>query len=439
MRRTTFFMVPLTISLFSSMLLTLLVPRVPAPNPTTWHVPGDFPSIQAAIDAASSNDTIIVAPGIYYEHLSIQHKNNLTIIGEDPATTIIDGSQTGSIIYLSGSNEIAITGFIMQNAIYGVNMVQSGNCTIGSSVINASTENPFFPAAAITMSESSDNRITNNTLTSNNGYGIRNTIDSNENTIANNTVADNKHGISIESSMNATLTNNSLTGNTYNFGVQGAYTHEFIHNIDTSNAIEGKPIFYLISQADLTISPATFPSLGYLAIVNSNNVTVENIDMSDNLQGVLLVNTTDSLVRDTNLLNNFCGIELRRSSFNSVENNEVEANQEEQTALFLIRAEYNSITNNKITSNHKGIYMLDYSTNNTIAQNTISDNWYGMHIQGFSSGNTLYHNNLVNNTEQVSNSWSNNTWDNGYPSGGNHWSDYAGEDQNGDGIGDTPY
>jgi hypothetical protein len=67
-----------------------------------------------------------------------------------------------------------------------------------------------------------------------------------------------------------------------------------------------------------------------------------------------------------------------------------------------------------------------------------------------SSYNYIYHNNFISNTVQVSSSLSTNTnsWDNGYPSGGNYWSDYTGvdlksgpnQDQSGsDGIGDTPY
>lgn len=48
----------------------------------------------------------------------------------------------------------------------------------------------------------------------------------------------------------------------------------------------------------------------------------------------------------------------------------------------------------------------------------------GIHFSD-SSDNSVYHNNLVNNTLQVYNEESINAWDDGYPSGGNFWSDYG--------------
>jgi hypothetical protein len=85
--------------------------------------------------------------------------------------------------------------------------------------------------------------------------------------------------------------------------------------------------------------------------------------------------------------------------------------------------------------------------------NNIVSNRLGIYF-GYSSGsNTIYHNNFANNSQQVSISaisppaWPN-VWDDGYPSGGNYWSDYKGTDlksgqyQNvtgSDGIGDTSY
>jgi parallel beta-helix repeat protein len=69
---------------------------------------------------------------------------------------------------------------------------------------------------------------------------------------------------------------------------------------------------------------------------------------------------------------------------------------------------------------------------------------------GKTKDNKIYHNNFVNNADQVEPDSSPlyNAWDNGYPSGGNYWSDYNGSDlyhgsgQNligTDGIGDTAY
>jgi parallel beta-helix repeat protein len=89
------------------------------------------------------------------------------------------------------------------------------------------------------------------------------------------------------------------------------------------------------------------------------------------------------------------------------------------------------------------------SNNNTLVGNNVASNYNGILVGYSSDNNTICHSNFIDNIEQVLLSESFNTaWDNGYPSGGNYWSDYAGPDfysgpdQNipgSDGIGDTPY
>jgi len=51
----------------------------------------------------------------------------------------------------------------------------------------------------------------------------------------------------LDSSCNNTLTGNNMTGNTYNFGVWGQYLEHFLQDIDTSNTVDGKVVYYLIS------------------------------------------------------------------------------------------------------------------------------------------------------------------------------------------------
>jgi parallel beta-helix repeat protein len=71
--------------------------------------------------------------------------------------------------------------------------------------------------------------------------------------------------------------------------------------------------------------------------------------------------------------------------------------------------------------------------------NIISNNVNGIDLY-HSGSNIIYHNNFANNSMQVNASAEvTNTWDNGYPNGGNYWDTYIGIDANGDHIGDTPY
>lgn len=109
-----------------------------------------------------------------------------------------------------------------------------------------------------------------------------------------------------------------------------------------------------------------------------------------------------------------------------------------------------NITRNELTDNYEsGIYLQANISRNLIKGNTISDNPAGLWVaQSLSSDNMIYHNSFVDNTEQRGGAGTGGTWDNGYPSGGNYWSDHTNIDQfsgqyqnetGGDGMADQPY
>lgn len=67
----------------------------------TIRVPGDAPTIQAAIDQASDGDTVLVAPGVYLETIDLLGKQ-ITLRGEQGAAqTIIDGHGSGPVVRIS--------------------------------------------------------------------------------------------------------------------------------------------------------------------------------------------------------------------------------------------------------------------------------------------------------------------------------------------------
>jgi hypothetical protein len=158
--------------------LLLLLPRETL-LPATINVPAQYPSIQAAIAAASNGDTVVVAPGTYLENINFLGKAITVESSAGPATTIIDGNDKDSVVRF-GTKETAssvLQGFTIRNGNPSSNNSYLGG---GVSITGAS---PTITGNVITRNYSSGNGagisiqaaapiIQGNTITANFGEGI---------------------------------------------------------------------------------------------------------------------------------------------------------------------------------------------------------------------------------------------------------------------------
>ena len=99
----------------------------------TIHIPGEYSSIQAGVDAAVDGDIVLVGPGTYVENINIEYKL-LTLESEDGANaTVLDGGQNGlpTISYYwpaSLGGLAVIDGFTITNGKYSHN---GGGLSVG--------------------------------------------------------------------------------------------------------------------------------------------------------------------------------------------------------------------------------------------------------------------------------------------------------------------
>jgi len=255
-----------------------------------------------------------------------------------------------------------------------------------------------------------------------NGFTIQNSgsnisdsgiyVVSSGNNISHNTIKNNKNGIYLYYSNNNTVSGNNISSNNW----YGIYLHHSSNNVISNNNIysnynDGIYLYY-----------------------SSNNVISDNNIYSNN-NGINLYYSGDNMISDNNVSNNDCGIWIcQLSSSNVISGNNVSSNK---NGIYLYYSNNNVISGNDAYSNKDyGIY-LQYSSSNVISNNNAySNNLYGICLYYSSNNNTIHHNNFINNTDQV---WSDsvNVWNDNNE--GNYWSDYAGQDLNRNGIGDTPY
>ena len=175
------------ILLLTLVTLALVVPVHAAPK-NVYYVDDDggydFTTIQAAIDACISGDKIHVYAGEYTENLVIDV--SITLTGEDPTTTIIDGSGGSSCIYVDNVM-VSITGFtIMDGRARGIYLYDScAGSIITVNTISGNSQDGIF------MLGSDECTIKGNTIENNGNYGIYMRIDCDDNEIIGNTITGN--------------------------------------------------------------------------------------------------------------------------------------------------------------------------------------------------------------------------------------------------------
>ena len=339
--------------------------------------------------------------GIY---LYYSNNNTLTNNTANLNNTADSYNWHGICLYYSNNNTLTNNTANLNNW-HGIYLWYSGNNTLDN---NTASNND----CGIYLWYSGNNTLTKNTVGSNRDCGIELHYRSDNNTIANNTAKNNGTGIRLDDSSNNILIGNKMSGNTYNFGLYGQGLSDFTQSIDTSNTVNGKPIYYWIGQRDRQI-PA---DAGFVGIVNSENITVRDLTLTHNVTEVLLACSTNSKIENVNASYNDSGIYLWYSGNNTLDNNTASNNGSgiylwysgnntlanntaclnSYAGIFFVDSSNNALTNNAVNSNGRYGIRFEDSDNNSLTNNTNLNNGYGIYLS-YSDSNSITNNTAKNN------------------------------------------
>ena len=219
------------------------------------------------------------------------------------------------------------------------------------------------------------------------------------NTITNNTYGvaffDSSGGIeAVGSSLSVSSTSNVVFRNNHFENNGGAILEgsNIVNDIDTSNTVNGKPIYYWVGQHDKVV-----PSdAGWVALKNCRGIKIQGLKLEGNAAGILLSNSHGSIISGNVLTNNMNGVSLHWSSNNAIYDNHITGN-----SGYGIRVEYGSndnlISKNALVANKVGGIQIESEDNTTISGNNVAENgFFGIYFSNIQNSKVIGNNVTLN-------------------------------------------
>ena len=373
--------------------------------------PGNYTSIQDAINAAENGDTIFVYNGIYEESVYVNKEVN--IIGESRERVIIEAWAYGYAFNIS-SNNVKIRNFNITNATWNsaaIVFFNCENCVVENCIIHQNGGD------GISFINADKNEIKNCVIFDNLiGISMQN---SNENEIKSCYIYKNGDGIDIEHGskneiMECNVSQNSWVGISINIAPENKIhdckfskngilisgnLQDFVQQID-NNSIDGKPILYFYGKKiDLRGIDA-----GEIITVACDNFTIQNCSAGGGDAALEMAFCSDGLIKNCRFHNAYYGLLSYNSTRNIIEGNLITHGKEngielkgsdknvireneiygwDMNAISLTESCNNSVYGNSIHNNGMGILIFSYSHYNNVSYNHVYENqFYGISVQG---------------------------------------------------------
>jgi len=418
--------------------------------------PGNYSSIQDAINVSNNGDTVFVYEGEYNESLWVDKSIKLT--GENKDKTVLR-NKIGRAIEILADN-VKLSNFCITDSGSGsievIHVNSDNNTIVDNNIINNNysiSSNAVTGIAIGSATFNSEGNVIKNNYINNNGKGIRIYHGSN-NTVINNTIANSQeYGIyvlgpgcentfigwnifdknlnrALGPSASANIVLNScrdvvIKGNTINNTCSDGETYGIFLTNSDNNYITGNNFTNNIGLYSINIESSNLNHI-------SGNVFAKNANC------VLLWSGNENIVHG-NIMDDNLGIGIQiEQGYHTVARNSIKKSM----YGILVDSDENTISGNFIDECSETGLELSWCINNSIFENTISNNNYGLKIWS-SHSNQMYHNNFISNdiNAYVIKANPDNKCDNTWYADekGNYWSDYTGLDLDDDLIGDTLY